>query len=435
MGTARRYNAGSMTLLGNGRILVCGGDLTTCELYNIATNTWSSTGSVAVSTRNTVTQTTILHYVASINRAILFTGTGTASALIQSYDPIAGTWSSVNSFSIAYQNQAIVLLSNGKFLLAGGNSGITTCFLYDPVLNLIIPTGSLPGNKVYGSLANLPNGNAIYIAGTADTASYSAACYVYNVALGTWSTTGSLLYAYVPTGQSMLLSNGLVLACGGWTGSAGGTACNLYNYLTGVWSNTAPMATGRNAFTMVTLANGEVQVLGGYAVSAGLASTEIYSPTTGTWRSGPSFSAARFYHPSIAIGVNQVFTAGGSNLGDTAALATVEYCSFGSGTTQTPTIALTLTPTMAPTSTYVCTSTGSMATARGTINMRGRLLGNGKVLICGGYNGGAYVSTCELFNPLTNTWASTGSMSVIRGGVWSSCRNMVVDGASNSGII
>jgi hypothetical protein len=42
-------------------------------------------------------------------------------------------------------------------------------------------------------------------------------------------------------------------------------------------------------------------------------------------------------------------------------------------------------------------------------------LNDGKVLIAGGYNGSAYLQTAELYNPATNTFALTGSMTSVRG--------------------
>jgi hypothetical protein len=43
-------------------------------------------------------------------------------------------------------------------------------------------------------------------------------------------------------------------------------------------------------------------------------------------------------------------------------------------------------------------------------------LPNGKTLAAGGWNGSAYTSTAELYDPATGTWTATGSMNGIRGG-------------------
>jgi hypothetical protein len=40
-------------------------------------------------------------------------------------------------------------------------------------------------------------------------------------------------------------------------------------------------------------------------------------------------------------------------------------------------------------------------------------LPNGKVLVVGGYNG-SYLSSAELYDPVTGTWTATGALSTAR---------------------
>ncbi len=56
--------------------------------------------------------------------------------------------------------------------------------------------------------------------------------------------------------------------------------------------------------------------------------------------------------------------------------------------------------------------TGSMHDARNYHTAT--LLKNGKVLVAGGWNGGPYIATAELYNPKTGRWTLTGSMHVAR---------------------
>ncbi|MCP4656585.1 MAG: hypothetical protein GY856_14325, partial [bacterium] len=78
-------------------------------------------------------------------------------------------------------------------------------------------------------------------------------------------------------------------------------------------------------------------------------------------------------------------------------------------------------------------ATGDLGTARyGAI---AELLGNGKVLVAGGYNNGA-VTSAELYDPATGTWSSTGSMSSSRwlhtGTMLASGLVLVTGGTSNA---
>lgn len=56
-------------------------------------------------------------------------------------------------------------------------------------------------------------------------------------------------------------------------------------------------------------------------------------------------------------------------------------------------------------------STGTMTTTR--TNHTSTLLPNGKVLVTGGFNG-SYLSSAEIYDPLTKTWSATASLSVPR---------------------
>ena len=56
--------------------------------------------------------------------------------------------------------------------------------------------------------------------------------------------------------------------------------------------------------------------------------------------------------------------------------------------------------------------TGSLGTARS--RHTATLLPNGKVLVAGGNNGGAALSSAELYDPATGTWTATGSLGTAR---------------------
>jgi len=55
------------------------------------------------------------------------------------------------------------------------------------------------------------------------------------------------------------------------------------------------------------------------------------------------------------------------------------------------------------------TNTGSLNTARQ--NHTATLLPNGQVLVAGGWNSGGYLASCEIYNPSNGTWEATGSLS------------------------
>lgn len=81
------------------------------------------------------------------------------------------------------------------------------------------------------------------------------------------------------------------------------------------------------------------------------------------------------------------------------------------------------------------TATGSLTHARGWA--RSVRLTNGKVMVVGGYTGGVALATCELYDPSTGTWADTGSLGTkrLQFGIWllSNGKVMVAGGHNAAG--
>jgi hypothetical protein len=118
MVTAR--NSYAAVLLPNGKVLAAGGSsdgpsaVAAAELYDPATGTWSTTGSMA----------TARHAPAGLllNGKVLVTGGHSFGALASTelYDPATGTWSTTGSMVTARQVHTATLLPTGKVLVAGG---------------------------------------------------------------------------------------------------------------------------------------------------------------------------------------------------------------------------------------------------------------------------------------------------------------------------
>ena len=128
MATARDYHTG--TLLPNGKVLVAGGMITSCELYDPVAEVWSATANMTVMRR---------WHTATLlpNGKVLFAGgyNGTSLNSAELYDPTSGTWSVTGSMAMARYSHTATLLPNGKVLVAGGTgtSGpLYSAELYDP---------------------------------------------------------------------------------------------------------------------------------------------------------------------------------------------------------------------------------------------------------------------------------------------------------------
>jgi N-acetylneuraminic acid mutarotase len=315
------------TLLNNGKVLVAGGfsgstPLTTAEVYDPATGTWSPTGSMAVP-RGYRHTATLLN-----NGKVLVAGGyngSTPVAAAEVYDPVAGTWSAAGSMSRARELHTATLLNNGKVLVAGGRdqySYFGTAEVYEPASGTWSATASMSVSRAYYTATLLPNGKVLVAAGFAGGTGYATSAEVYDPASGTWSAAGSTASRYSDHAAA-LLSNGKVLVSGGHGGNAGWLAvAEVYDPTTNTWSKTASMTSARQHHTATLLPNDKLLVAGGYNESQGfLATAELYDPASGTWSKTASMASARRYHTATRLNNGRVLVSGGFNGGS---LATAE---------------------------------------------------------------------------------------------------------------
>jgi WD40 repeat protein len=156
---------------------------------------------------------------------------------------------------------------------------------------------------------------------------------------------------------------------------------------------TGALSNARVAHVAALLPNGKVLVEGGYNGTVRLASSELYDPAAGTWTPTGSLNTGRTRHTATLLPNELVLAVGG-----------------GTGSSQTASCEL-YDPVNG-----TWTNTGSLATARG--GHTATLLLNGKVLITGGSpDSGTLISSlssAELYDPVTGTWAATGAMTTAR---------------------
>jgi N-acetylneuraminic acid mutarotase len=180
------------TLLPNGKVLVAGGGqygpdcshsiLSTAELYDPATGTWTATGSLA--SARTAHEAVLLPsgQVLVAAGGLISSDGSTLSALLSAelYNPESGTWTSTGSLTVARIGQTMTLLSDGKVLVAGGvsrsSSGSTraSAELYHPASGTWIATGSLTTGRYSHVAALLPNNNVLIAGGYNGTSSFAS---------------------------------------------------------------------------------------------------------------------------------------------------------------------------------------------------------------------------------------------------------------------
>src|SRR6266436_4880639 len=146
MATARCHN--SATLLNNGQVLITGGVgnyngpdyLSSAELYNPSTGTFTATGSL-ITARDSHTATLLNNGLVLISG-----GYGSAGDLSSAelYNPSTGAFTSTGSLNTARIGHSSTLLNNGSVLITGGkgsNGYLTSTELYNPSTAAFTSTG------------------------------------------------------------------------------------------------------------------------------------------------------------------------------------------------------------------------------------------------------------------------------------------------------
>ena len=213
----------------DGRVLVVGGegdDLTSAELYDPATGTWSATGK-----------------------------------MVEWVDAPPG-------INLGKEYSDATLLGDGKVLVTASNSAQ----LYDPASGTWTATGKMIG--VFNDTATLLGDGKVLVTG------WEGAAQLYDPASGTWTATRKMITPRLrPT--ATLLSDGRVFVAGGqtpppddWT-----KAAEIYDPVTGSWTKIADMQSG-NPGQVLGIAT---QLPDGKMLVYSRMGAEIYDLTTGTW--------------------------------------------------------------------------------------------------------------------------------------------------------
>jgi hypothetical protein len=224
MSTAR--DLPTAVMLSDGRVLVSGGlgpgagapALASAEIYNPATGTWTATGAMTVARASHAA-------VRLANGRVLVAGgsSGTLASpqLLSSaelFDPATNTWSLTGSFATPRGFQQGVLLGSGQVLINGGSDWVATVFgasdRFDPVTGTWATTGSLSSGRISHTTTLLQNGKVVVVGGGGNTSTPFASVEIYDSATGAWTASSNLRIARL-NHAAVLLANGKLLVIGG----------------------------------------------------------------------------------------------------------------------------------------------------------------------------------------------------------------------------
>jgi N-acetylneuraminic acid mutarotase len=149
-----------------------------------------------------------------------------------------------------------------------------------------------------------------------------AVCVVASGVRADWAATGALSIARVGHTLTPLLNGKILVAGGAPSDDTSSTTCvntaETYDPATGKWTPTQPMTAGRcyHTATLVDDGTGRVFVTGGLRNSTTiLASTEYYDPRTNSWTSDSrdNLRNARAYHAAVLLNRGDVLVTGGTD--------------------------------------------------------------------------------------------------------------------------
>jgi chitodextrinase len=271
------------TLLPNGRVLVAGGfastDATaTAELYDPATGTFTTTGSMTTARdyhRATLLPSGRVLVVGGL--ASHYSGPTLGSAEL--YDPATGTFTTTGSMATARTSPTLTLLQSGLVLVAGGYTGISlaSAELYDPATGSFTATGSMGQARGSHTATLLPSGLVLITGGSPSAPNtVLGSAELYDPTTRTFRATGSLATAR-SVHTAVPLPNGLVLVAGGTDASVVLASAETYDPVAEVFTATGALLTARSSHTATLLSNGSVLAVGGRDDGISyLASAEIY---------------------------------------------------------------------------------------------------------------------------------------------------------------
>ncbi len=331
MTTQRR--SPTMTLLPNGKVLVAGGEavtgsvaLASAELYDPDAHTFTATSGSMTAARVFHTATLL------VNGKVLITGgrvsdVGAELSSAELYDPVSDSFTPTTSaMSAARAFHAATLLPNGSVLITGGSSAnaLSSAELYDPASGTFSTTGSMTSPRLSHTATLLTNG-MVLVAGGDNTTAYPgvdlSSAELYDAASGTFSATAGPLATARQGHTATLLANGKVLIAGGRDAASSPAylaSAELYDPLNSTFTVTGSMVAARSVHRAMLLPNNTVLVAGGGNGVTVLSSAEIYDPASGSFSSTGGLLTARQVAAAALLANGQVLIAGGNDASDLA---------------------------------------------------------------------------------------------------------------------
>ena len=294
MGTPRHGHAAIR--LADGRVLVVGGkaeydfepsDLTSAELYDPGSGTWSAAGTTAKPLQARHAATLLRDgkvLVADSDGAEVF------DPETRAWTVAARGWSGV----LTGFGATATLLLDGRVLVAG----VHGAQLYDPINETWTNTGTMTEPLLWYSATLLSDGKVLAAGEGLDDhnneSDFSYSAQLYDPETGTWTSVADLHHLY-RTGafSATLLDDGRVLVAGGVSDGPPRSAVEIYDPGKNTWTAVGDRPVRGGYLTAVALSDGTVLLItigASYSdqvtepsIERPVIPPELYDPRTGSW--------------------------------------------------------------------------------------------------------------------------------------------------------
>jgi len=388
-------------LLPDGKVLIVGGvdpsgsSLSSSEIYDPVQDSFVPAASLNIPRYQ--------HFLTTLTdgRIAVFGGVkyeaGEAEFLksVEIYDPTTEKFSIAGN-TLKERVAGRATLSNGKVLVSGGY-GIKTVYadveLWDPATGLSSGVGAMSSPRFYHVSVGLEDGRVLVAGGYADYRylNPTATADIYD------PTTGNIVPTRVPMMQAraligeVVLPDGKVLMAGGFDPDDGVHAtAEVFDPLIGSFASAGGQREPRMYQATVALPNGSVLLTGGLGFKeTPLDTAEVYDPVSEMFSTVGPMAVSRFGHSSIILTNGKALITGGNSEEKRGEL-------------------------FDPVSRTFSFTQGLMTEFR--YYAASSVLSDGRVLLAGGGNDDGPLADAEIYDPVTDTFAKTASMSAPRVG-------------------
>jgi N-acetylneuraminic acid mutarotase len=262
-----------------------------------------------------------------------------STATVEVYNPATNTWTSAHPLPFPVNHNAAAV-AGGKLYSFGAGAGQT--FVYNPSNNSWVARAS--SHYVHSRTAAVGViDNKIYVAGGGETPSQRE-LEVYDPVANTWTVKAPMRVPRNHCGGGVIDGNFYVV--GGRAGLGSTNALEVYNPQTNTWSSRPPMPTARSGIAAAVV-NDELWVFGGEDADTVHAEVEVYNPASDSWRRLPDMPLPRhgiwvsvignkIYIPGggaaagfAATNTNQIFTVSTSTQGSLGNISTRAFVQTG----------------------------------------------------------------------------------------------------------